>query len=175
MARKKLPPTHYKKTYARENANSFPTMFFESTSAQETPAHPAASHPKNSPSSRPSFGSRAERLIWMWCGVVIVMMVVLFAWTRSLNANGILNFRAWFQKDNLIQESRQSIKYYFEKQNQNQAEMNAVTASLLPSAAATNPILDANKINQLKNKIASLSATTTSSVSTSLPPSLNKK
>ncbi|MBI5230443.1 MAG: hypothetical protein HY981_04045 [Candidatus Magasanikbacteria bacterium] len=171
MARKKSAPQH-KKTPAGNSGNDFPTMFFESVSANTKPI--ADSSRPQDPRAHAQ-GARTQRLIWMWSGVSIVMIVVFFTWVRSLNANGVLDARAWFKKDSLIQESRKSLKYYFEKQNQDRAEMNAIADSLVPPLQANNSALVADQITQLKNKITALSVSATSSAPTMLPSSPNKK
>lgn len=172
MARKKTAQTHHKKTSAESKKHDFPTMFFESISAETT-------HSQTSPRAQDSraraSGGRIERIIWMWSGVSIVMVVVFLTWAHSLNASGALNMRAWFQKDNLIQESRKSLYYYFEKQNQDRQEMNAFANSLAPSASSNTPILSADQVSQLSNKITALSASASSSTPVAFPSSLNKK
>lgn len=169
MARKK----HISKTTHEKNtADSFPTLFFESVSSvSEDDAQKSSKtsrHPKH----------QTERLIWMWSGVVIVMVVILLTWTSFIGASGALNPKAWFQKDSLIQESRQSLKYYFEKQKQDRENLNTVSNLFNlqeASTASSTPALNTNEINKLKEKIATLQASASSSASTVLPSSPTKK
>lgn len=172
MARKKPTQIHHKKTSTHENANNFPTMFFKSVptnDAQEERAEQSQYRRQYAP------GAHTERLIWMWSGVVIVMIVVFLTWAHSLNASGALNIRAWFQKDSLIQESRQSLKYYFEKQNQDRQKMSALADSFLSPTQVSNTALNADQINQLKNRIITSSTPTTFNTPAMFPSSLNKK
>ncbi|HBW74275.1 MAG: hypothetical protein UX10_C0002G0017 [Candidatus Magasanikbacteria bacterium GW2011_GWA2_45_39] len=169
MARKKHTTHSSKQHPSADKSRSFPTMFFESISTDKT-ASPREHHSKSQHTNTAQ--SRTERLAWMWSGVVVVMIVVFFTWIQSINASGVLNFYSLFQKNDLIQESRKSLKYYFEKQNQDRAEMNAL-ASPFPSISQTktNTELGAEQIKQLKERISTLSATST----TSFPSSSNKK
>lgn len=165
MAHKKTVPAHHKKTPAENKKHVFPTLFFESVSTK-TPPSANSSHEQDR--HRGARGGRIERLIWMWTGVGVVMIVIFFAWIGSINASGVLNFHALFQKNDLIKESRQSLKYYFEKQNKDRQEMSALTnVSAAASAEKINTELGADKIKQLKDKINILSATSTESLSSS--------
>ncbi len=171
MARKK--PTHHT-TKKNHMSEEFPTIFFESTTASAADSNDKKNQPAESlqPKNQKN-NSYTERLIWMWSGVAIVMIVILLTWTKFLNASGILDLTSWTKNDSLIQTSRESLKYYFEKQNKDRAELDAITQKSLQITSSSTPpsTLSADQINQLKQKILTQQINSSST----LPSLPNKK